>query len=35
MSWSLSQAHVQEQLQDLLQKQLQEYDMAQYGASVI
>ncbi len=31
MSWSLSQAHVQEYLQE----QLQEYDVAWYGASVI
>ncbi len=31
MSWSLSQAHVQEKLQE----QLQEYDVAQYGAFVI
>ncbi len=31
MSWSLSQAHVQESLQE----QLQEYGVAQYGMSVI
>jgi hypothetical protein len=31
MLWSLSRAHVQEELQE----QLQEYDVLRYGASVI